>query len=234
MNPAHFSVTTSGKSLSGMVKTYEEPPVRWKLWDINKTPYPTPSTYTPVSSLPPFLWPFQLCPKGLSCLLRGMKTLKLKNRYIPAHAAGKQVTGSSFDLCRGTNVFHCNLPFPSCAVLSRSERLVPVSTTPCRSQPVRHIPASQSGPVVNCNTGSNTQRMHSPPPVSPLRSLSVTPLPLSYISTLQETEQGSAGCVSSVQVIPPKVISLSGLCYIIRVRAAGSTSMNNRALRWHS
>lgn len=66
--------------------------------------------------------------------------------------------------------------------------------------------------------------------------INVTPLLFSYISPLQETEQGRAGCVCSMSVIPIKVISLWSLislsAYIIRVRTAG-TYLDDRAAHWY-
>lgn len=117
--------------------------------------------------------------------------------------------------CCGTNAFHCNPSFPVSTVLSSSERLVPVSMRSCRSQLVCQLPLWRSWPVVNTPGWAGTVITHRGHIHHLLWVLHInsTPPPFSDISPLQETEQGRAGCVHSVQVIPPKVITLWSLLH---------------------
>lgn len=160
------------------------------------------------------LWPFQLRTKCPSCLFC---CIKIQHSYI-LYAAGKQIP-FFFLSCAFFAVeqmcFTINHHFPASTVLSSNDRLVPVSMRSCRSQLACQLPVWRSGPVVNTLGLAGTaitHRGHIQCLQWILHIKSIAPL-LSDVSPLQETEQGRAGCVCSMQVIPPKVISLSSLLH---------------------
>lgn len=114
---------------------------------VNTSPYHTPSSCISVFSLPPLPLTLSTVSQRSQLPVLWDSNSKIENRYI-LYAAGKQINVSFSDLRSGTNVFRCNPVFPLSAVLSSSERLVPVSMRSCRSQLVRQLPTRRSGPMV--------------------------------------------------------------------------------------
>lgn len=121
-----------------MDKTYEEPSAHWDSWEYDSIPllvFQSPALHLSSDHFNPKR------PSNLFCRIKTIK-FKIGISYICSWQ-----TNICFLLW--PNVFHCKPAFPVSAVLSSSERLVPVSTRSYRSQLVCQLPVWRSGPVVN-------------------------------------------------------------------------------------